>query len=309
MSDLTGFPEATRSLLSEWLAELSAVQGVAANTIASYERDVAGFFSFLSGYWEGAAAPENLKKVGIKDMRAWMAHCRNRGLSSRSLARALSAVKNFYRWFADRSEFDPEAVLATRSPKVNGRLPRPLAKDAAKSVIDFVGDSASEGWVAARDEAVLTLMYGCGLRVSEALSLTRGALPVGDTLRIRGKGGKERVVPVLPAARQAVEAYARLCPFSLGDEAALFVGVRGAPLNQRTVRSVMEKARKSLGLPETATPHALRHSFATHLLEASSDLRAIQELLGHASISTTQAYTGVDRARLADVYRKAHPRS
>ncbi|MDE0529993.1 MAG: tyrosine recombinase XerC [Albidovulum sp.] len=309
MSEPAQFPEATQRLLSEWLAELSAVRGVSEKTVASYRRDVAGFFSFLSGYWEVAAAPDSLKGVGIKDMRAWMAHCRNSGLSSRSLARALSAVKNFYRWFADRADFDPESVLATRSPKFLGRLPRPLAKDSAKSVIEFVGESDTDEWVAARDKAVFSLLYGCGLRVSEALSLTRGDLPVRDTLRIRGKGGKERIVPVLPVARQAVEAYARLCPFVKGDDDALFVGVRGGPLNQRTVRTIMEQARKTLGLPETATPHALRHSFATHLLEASSDLRAIQELLGHASISTTQAYTAVDKSRLADIYRKAHPRS
>ncbi len=306
---MANFPEATRSLLLEWLAELSAVRGVSANTIASYKRDIEGFFSFLSGYWEGAAAPENLKKVGITDMRAWMAHRRDRGLSSRSLSRSLSAVKNFYRWFADRSEFDPEAVLATRSPKTQRRLPRPLSKAAAKSVIGIVGNSTRGEWIAARDAAVFTLMYGCGLRVSEALSLTCDSLPIGDTILIRGKGGKERVVPVLPAARRAVESYARLRPPSLGECEALFVGARGGPLNQRTVRSVMEAARNSLGLPKTATPHALRHSFATHLLEASSDLRAIQELLGHASISTTQAYTAVDQSRLAEVYKKAHPRS
>ena len=308
MSESLKFPEATQNLLSEWLAELSSIRGMASNTIASYQRDVAGFFSFLSGYWEGAAAPENLQRVNIRDMRAWMSHCRNGGLSSRSLARSLSAVKNFYRWFSDRSNFDPEAVLATRAPKVQGRLPRPLARDAAKSVIDYVGVSASDEWISARDGAVFVLMYGCGLRVSEALSLKRGVLPIGDSIRIRGKGGKERIVPVLPAAVMAVETYARLCPFPLGGNDALFVGARGGPLNQRAVRSVMERARKSLGLPETATPHALRHSFATHLLEASSDLRAIQELLGHSSISTTQAYTAVDNARLAEVYRKAHPR-
>jgi integrase/recombinase XerC len=232
-------------------------------------------------------------------------------MSARSLARALSAVKGFTRWLAEREGFDPTAILAARSPKFRRKLPRPLSEDAAREVIGVMGTQPREDWVAARDAAVVTLLYGCGLRISEALSLTGAESPLPDTLRIRGKGGKERVVPALPAARAAVAAYVRLCPFPVADEpgAALFRGARGGPLNPRLIAKAMEQARLALGLPASATPHAMRHSFATHLLTAGGDLRAIQELLGHASLSTTQAYTAVDTERLMEVYEQAHPRA
>ncbi len=242
-------------------------------------------------------------------MRAWMAHERARGLSARSLARALSAVKGFVAWAAERDGFDPSAVLMVRAPRFTAKLPRPLAEDAAKAVLDVVEEQTSSDWVAARDLAVLTLLYGCGLRISEALSLTAADLPLGDSLRITGKGGKERIVPVIPAACQAVDRYVGLCAFHLTPEAPIFRGVRGGPLSPRQVQKTMANARALLGLPVTATPHAMRHSFATHLLNAGGDLRAIQELLGHASLSTTQAYTAVDTARLMEVYETSHPRS
>jgi len=230
-------------------------------------------------------------------------------VSARSLARSLSAVKSFYRWLAEREGFDATAPLSTRSPKFQNKLPRPLAKDAARAMIDTVELQSSEDWVAARDVAVVTLLYGCGLRISEALGLTGADIPFPDTLRIKGKGGKERIVPVLPAAQAAVNHYVRLCPFQSEANQALFRGLRGGALNPRLIAKVMEQARLQLGLPATATPHAMRHSFATHLLSAGGDLRAIQELLGHASLSTTQAYTAVDTARLMEVYEKAHPRA
>lgn len=241
-------------------------------------------------------------------MRAWMAHERGTGLGARSLARSLSAVKSFYRWLSEREDFDATAVLSTRSPKFQKKLPRPLEQDAARQMIETAGEQETSDWVSARNIAVLTLLYGCGLRISEALGLLGADAPLPETLRIVGKGGKERVVPVIPAARDAVQRYRSLCPFDLPADRPLFRGVRGGALNPRAIAKAMETARLQLGLPASATPHAMRHSFATHLLTAGGDLRAIQELLGHASLSTTQAYTAVDTARLMEVYKAAHPR-
>ena len=298
-----------RDALEAWLAGLSGLKDRSDATLEAYRRDVVGFLSFLAGYKDGAAGLGPLSQVSLTDMRAWMAHERSRGLSARSLARALSAVKTFYRWLAEREGFDPTAVLATRSPKYTKKLPRPLAEDAAKAVIETVELQAREAWVAARDVAVVTVLYGCGLRISEALGLTGADHPLPETLRITGKGGKERIVPVLPAARDAVARYVRLAPFELAADGPLFRGVRGGALSASLVQKTVAAVRMQLGLPATVTPHAMRHSFATHLLTAGGDLRAIQELLGHASLSTTQAYTAVDTARLMDVYAKAHPRA
>jgi len=298
--------------LSDWLAGLRALDDAAENTVDAYRKDVAGFLGFLALHHGGAGGRETLAQLTVSDMRAWMAHERGRGLSARSLARALSAVKGFVRWAAERDGFDPTPVLAARSPRFRKKLPRPLAEDAARAVLVQTGLQAAEPWVAARDTAVITLLYGCGLRISEALSLTgtdlaADALP--GVLRIVGKGGRERLVPVIPAARQAVARYLAICPYPPAPGVALFRGVRGGPLGQRQIARVMEAVRLQLGLAPSATPHALRHSFATHLLAAGGDLRAIQELLGHASLSTTQAYTAVDNARLIEIYEAAHPRA
>ena len=204
---------------------------------------------------------------------------------------------------------DDPAILAARAPKAPRRLPRPVAAKAAAAMLDHAGADHPEPWIAARDVAVLTLLWGAGLRISEALGLNRRDAPLGETLRIVGKGGKERIAPILPIARKAVDAYLALSPFETSDDDPLFLGARGGRLNPRLIQKAMERARLSLGLPASATPHALRHSFATHLLEAGGDLRAIQELLGHASLSTTQVYTAVDQARLMEVYAAAHPRA
>ena len=238
-----------------------------------------------------------------------MAQERARGLSARSLARALSAVKGFTAWAADRTGHDATTVLSARSPKFRRKLPRPLSEDSAAAVLSDIGEDAREDWIAARDTAIATLLYGLGLRISEALSLTGADHPLPATLRITGKGGKTRLVPVIPAAGEAIADYVALCPHDLRPDEALFRGARGGAVNPRLIQGAMERARLRLGLPATATPHALRHSFATHLLSAGGDLRAIQELLGHASLSTTQAYTAVDAARLMEVYEKAHPRA
>lgn len=295
--------------LERWLAELQAVGGRAEKTLTAYRSDVLGFLGFLQAYEGDGLGTGALARLSTRSMRAWMAHERERGLSARSLARALSAVKSFVSWVAERDGFDPSAVLMTRSPRFKAKLPRPLAEDAARAMIATVEEQTDSDWIAARDMAVVTLLYGCGLRISEALSLTVSDLPLGASLRIVGKGGKERVVPVLPAAREAVERYMTLYPFELVADDAIFRGARGGPLSARLVQKAMADARALLGLPATATPHAMRHSFATHLLNAGGDLRAIQELLGHASLSTTQAYTAVDTARLMEVYDAAHPRA
>ncbi len=294
--------------LEAWLAHLRGVRGAAENTLTAYRHDVAGFLSFLTAHRGGSLGLSALAGITTSDMRAWMARERARGLSPRSLARALSSVKAFFRWQAGRGGEAPLAVLAARSPRFRRSLPRPLAREAARAVLGSVGDAAREDWIAARDIAIATLLYGCGLRVSEALALSCADLPLGEVLVIRGKGGKERRVPVLPVARAAVARYAALCPFA-APEGPLFRGARGGPLDARLVRKSMEVARQALGLPASATPHALRHSFATHLLEAGGDLRSIQELLGHASLSTTQGYTAVDAVRLREVYDRTHPRA
>lgn len=300
---------ACRDALQNWLAARRALDGAAENTIAAYQSDVTEFLSFMTvhhGQRSGLAA---LSRISVADMRAWMAQLRSTGVAARSLARKLSAVKSFYRWLAEREGFEPTAVLSTRAPKYQKKLPRPLAEDAAQALLDTAPLQSREGWIGARDVAVLTLLYGCGLRISEALGLTGADAPLPAVLRIVGKGGKERVVPVLPAAQRAVDDYLAQCPYSPDANGPLFRGARGGALGARAVQQVMAQMRAQLGLPASATPHALRHSFATHLLSAGGDLRAIQELLGHASLSTTQTYTAVDTARLMEVYDRTHPRA
>jgi integrase/recombinase XerC len=300
---------ACRDALQTWLDRQGALADASDHTLSAYRGDVAGFLSFMAAHRGGPQGLGALERITTPEIRAWMAQARGTGISARSLARKLSAVKSFYRWLAERENFDPTAVLTARAPKFQKKLPRPLAPDAARAVIDTVELQSQTPWVAARDAAVVTLLYGCGLRISEALGLTGADAPLGASLRILGKGQKERVVPVLPAARGAVDHYLNLCPYPKEPAAPLFRGVRGGALNARNIQGVMAQVRMQLGLPATATPHALRHSFATHLLEAGGDLRAIQELLGHASLSTTQAYTAVDTARLMEVYDRTHPKA
>ncbi len=299
---------AARDALSRWLTHLRAIDGRAETTVKAYGADVAGWLGFLTTHRGGTEGLASLVDVSVTDLRAWMARERGRGLGARSLARSLSAVKGFTAWLAEREGLDATTALSARTPKFRRKLPRPLSEEAAAEVLDTISDDASAPWIAARDVAVATLLYGCGLRISEALGLPASTNPLPPVLRIAGKGGKERLVPVLPAAREAVAGYVRLCPHDLGA-GPLFRGARGGALNPRLIAAAMERTRGLLGLPATATPHALRHSFATHLLSAGGDLRAIQDLLGHASLSTTQTYTAVDTARLMEVYAKTHPRA
>ncbi len=301
-------PAASKAL-DAFLARHAALAGASQNTLTAYRGDITDFLGFMTTHKGGQQGLSPLTQLTVSDMRSWMASLRSDGLSSRSLARKLSAVKSFYRWLSEHEGFDATAVLSARAPKFQAKLPRPLAQDAARAVLETVELQSQKSWVGARDTAVMTLLYGCGLRISEALALCGQDAPLPQTLRIRGKGDKERIVPVIAAAQDAVESYRRLCPFSIEPASPLFVGVRGGRLSARQVQKVMEKTRLQLGLPATATPHAMRHSFATHLLNAGGDLRAIQELLGHASLSTTQTYTQVDTARLMEIYNRTHPKA
>jgi len=298
---------AARDSLQGWLASQKALNGASDHTLDAYSRDVAGFLAFMSEHKGETQGLGTLARISTADMRSWMAFTRGHDVGSRSLARKLSAVKSFYRWLSEREGFEPTAVLATRSPKFQRKLPRPLSPEAASEMIDTLDMQSETPWISARDQAVVTLLYGCGLRISEALGLTGADLPIGSTLRIIGKGNKERMVPVIAPARDAVERYVAMCPYEIAPQSPVFRGARGGKLNPRVIQKVVEKTRMQLGLPATATPHAMRHSFATHLLNAGGDLRAIQELLGHASLSTTQAYTSVDTARLLEVYAQTHP--
>ncbi len=300
---------AARDALEQFLAHQQAIKGAAQNTTIAYGRDITEFLAFMtehSGQTQGLGA---LARIDTQDMRAWMARTRSGGVGPRSLARKLSAVKAFYKWLSTREGFEPTAVLSTRAPKFTKKLPRPVSEEAARDLLDIASLQSDKPWVGLRDTAVLTLLWGCGLRISEALGLTGRDAPLQEVMRITGKGGKERIVPVIEAARQAVEAYTVACPYDLYADGPLFRAIRGGALAPRAIQKVMAQGRMQLGLPASATPHAMRHSFATHLLNAGGDLRAIQELLGHASLSTTQAYTAVDTVRLMDVYARAHPKA
>lgn len=295
-----------------WLDYLISERRAAAKTVEAYTRDITQFCRFLTGHLGEPAGLKQLEALRTADFRSFLAARRGDGAESRTLARQLSAIRSLYRFLERRGVLSNPALAALNGPKLPHSVPKPLSTGAAKRTVslDMLSGGGDEAkWVEARDAAVLTLLYACGLRISEALELNRGDAPVEATIRITGKGGKTRLVPVLPVARQAVERYLDLCPFPLSPNEPLFVGVRGGRLNARNIQLLMQRLRGAFGLPDTATPHALRHSFATHLLSNGADLRSIQELLGHASLSTTQIYTEVDRAHLLAQYAKAHPRA
>ncbi|MGV3574598.1 MAG: tyrosine recombinase XerC [Devosia sp.] len=296
-----------QSQIALWMRELGSVKRMADNTLESYGRDLSQFMSFLAGHMGGPISLQSLKELRAADIRAFMAQRREESLGSRSLARVLSALKSFFAFLEREGILATEAFNAIRTPKTPHSLPKPLTVVEAKKTISEVDELEDRPWVAARDMAVISLCYGAGLRISEALALTKGDLE-SDVLRVTGKGGKIRMVPLITPVRQAIEEYLKLSPFKLWPEDPLFRGVRGGVLSPRLIQKRMELVRSALQLPPSATPHALRHSFATHLLGKGGDLRAIQELLGHASLSTTQIYTAVDTERLMESYAKAHPR-
>ena len=295
--------------MDEWLAVKSALEGSSPNTLEAYRRDLLNFLSFLTIYSGNKIGAGQLDSIDQVSMRSWMAENRRSGKTSRSIARQLSSVKSFYKWFAKRRGIDPTMVLITKAPKFQKKLPRALSKEATIEISRSIYLTDNEPWVIARDTAVILLLYGCGLRISEALSLKYSEMPLADNLKIKGKGDKFRIIPILQIAREAVETYLNMLPFTLIGGDNIFRGVRGGKLNPRSIQLVMKLIREKLGIASNATPHSLRHSFATHLLTSGADLRSIQELLGHSSLSTTQIYTSVDSSYLMEVYSKTHPKA
>jgi integrase/recombinase XerC len=304
---------ALRFHLEAWLAWLTAERRVARNTRLGYVRDLTAFLAFLSQHLGDAPTLETLGSLRPADIRAFLAKRRGDGLTAASVARTLSSLRGFFRWLDREDLVKNAAIEAVRTPKVPRGVPRALAAEEALDAIASVDVFAAEPWIARRDVAVFLLLYGAGLRIGEALGLNRDAVPDegarNPTLRVKGKGGKERIVPLLPVVTDALWAYLAGCPFDPGAKGPLFLGARGKRLNAGVVQSRMAEVRALLGLPDGATPHSLRHSFATHLLGGGGDLRTIQELLGHASLSTTQRYTDVDAERLGAVHAAAHPRA
>ena len=312
--DILGAASDVTAQVVRWLTQLAAARRMSPKTCEAYERDLTQFIAFLSQHLGGRVTLKGLARLSAQDVRAYMAARRSDGITGRSLARALAGVRSFARFIERDGSGRIGAVFAVRSPKIAKTLPKPLSVAAAQRVAASEAHAGEERepWIAARDAAVLALLYGSGLRISEALSLKRKEVPppgAGDTITVTGKGNKRRMVPVLRQVLELVADYVALCPAELPADGALFIGAKGGPLSPRIVQLTMMRLRSALGLADSATPHALRHSFATHLLARGGDLRAIQELLGHASLSTTQVYTAVDTERLLQVYRATHPRA
>ena len=298
--------------LAAWMLHLRTEKQFAANTLAAYERDIRQLLEFLASKEGRAVTLGRLNQLEAQDLRGFMAARRGDDVCSRSLSRALSAMRTFFRFLERAGLLKNRAVLNIALPKVPLSLPRPLTIAKAKDVMAESGEAEARGqekWIGARDKAALLLLYGAGLRIGEAMGLTGAVLPLSETLRVTGKRGKMRVVPLLPQVRAAIDAYVALCPYPMNRDEMLFRGARGGPLSPALIRRAVQGARGRLGLSDRTTPHALRHSFATHLLGRGADLRSLQELLGHASLSSTQVYTQVDAAHLMDVYRNAHPRA
>lgn len=291
-----------------WLEQLAHERRASPHTLRAYGDDTARFGGFLVHHLGGSVGERTLRRLAPADIRAFITHRRAEGLGPGGVQRALAAIRGFYRFLAREGILENAAPQGVRSPRLPRRLPRPLSQaDAARALV--VARDNDVDWIGRRDAALLTVLYGAGLRISEALSLKRGDVPLGGTLTILGKGRKERIVPVLPLLRDAVQDYADRIPFG-GDAAApLFLSRRGRPMSAREAQGLMQRLRGALGLSEKATPHALRHSFATHLLQGGGDLRSVQELLGHASLSTTQVYTAIETSQLRQTYEAAHPRA
>ena len=303
-------PRAAREALAAWLGYLEQERRASPRTVRAYGDCALAYLAFLEQHQGGPLSLAGLGEVSGGDLRAYLAFRRggDKGLAPRSVSQALSAIRAFHRWLDRRLDTPNPAIGLVRGPRLPAGVPRPVSEDQARGLIEEAGfETERPEWEITRDEALITLLWGCGLRISEALSLTQADVPLGETVRITGKGGKTRLVPVLPVVREAVGAYAAAQPFALGPKDAIFRAPRGGPYSPRHAQALMQRLRGRLGLPDSATPHALRHSFATHLLSAGADLRAIQELLGHASLSTTQRYTDVDAAGLLAAYSKAHP--
>ncbi|WP_324750475.1 tyrosine recombinase XerC [Sphingomonas sp. LY54] len=303
---LTDHP--ARAIAARWQDHLTRDRRRSEHTVRAYGATAHRLIQFLAGHLGGAVTAEALAGLQAADLRAFLGSRRASGLGNSSAARELSAVRGFLA-FAAAESGQQAAPPRLKGPKRPRSVPRPISPDEVVALAEEVAEDAAEEWIAARDFAVLMLLYGSGLRVAEALGLTGSALPLGEAISVTGKRAKTRIVPLLPQVRDAIMRYAALCPYAAGPEVPLFRGAKGGPLRGEIVRRAVRKARAALGLSDRTTPHALRHSFATHLLGRGADLRSLQELLGHASLSSTQIYTSVDAAHLMDVYRNAHPRA
>ena len=314
MLELTCSPDVAAAV-ARWRDWLLHEKRYSERTLDGYMRDLGAFLNFLTDHLGGQPDLDALQGLKPLDFRAWLAGCNNRGLSRTSTARALSTLRGFFKFLEKQGIARNSAIGALHTPRVPKSVPKALGVEEVFELIrtapDMDPQEGEGGWIGLRDKALIMLLYGCGLRIGEALGLDRDVVPLGDGLIVRGKGGKERLVPVLPQVSDAVDAYVAACPHGLGEGggSALFRGARGGRLSAGVAQARMRDLRRLLGLPDTATPHALRHSYATHLLGGGGDLRTIQELLGHASLSTTQRYTDVDADRLAAVYENAHPRA
>ncbi len=307
--DAPGLSQPAEASLPVFLAHLAGERRLSARTLDAYQRDITGFLGFLTEHRGETVMLAALAELKPADFRAFMADRRRGRLSARSLARTLSAIRTYFDYLNRRFALTCPALDLVEAPKAIRSKPKPVSESGAQEMLEEAAARDLPDWVEARDVAILSLLYGCGLRISEALGLTGADLPLGEALRIRGKGEKTRLVPLIAPVRDAVNRYITLAPFDLDRDHALFRGVRGGGLNPRQVQKTVQDLRERLGLAPTTTPHALRHAFATHLLAHGADLRSIQELLGHASLSTTQVYTDIESRRLLDIHRQAHPRA
>jgi integrase/recombinase XerC len=297
--------------IEDWRTWLTHEKRTSLHTVDGYSRDLSTFFNFLANHIGSAPSLDDLRQLKPADFRSYLAGSASRGLARTSTARALSTLRGFFHYLDRNDLVKNAAIQSVRTPKIPKSVPKALSEEDAKDMVKSFRTEASEPWIGARDMALALMLYGCGMRIGEALALNRNQAPRGDSMVILGKGNKERLVPVLPVVKEAIESYLACCPYAAGagEDAPLFVGTRGGRLNPGVAQRQMRHVRNLLGLPESATPHALRHSFATHLLAGGGDLRTIQELLGHVSLSSTQRYTDVDTSRLMAVYRDAHPRA
>lgn len=299
-----------QAIFFKWLEYLVHEKRYSKHTLRAYSSDLLSFFEFITNHLGKLPSMNDLGGITISDFRSWMAKITMDGASNKTRARELSSIRSFFRWMDKNGHLHNPAVNLLRTPKTPKKLPRPMPEDQArKLVMNSSGFENQEGWIAARDQALFTLLYGCGLRINEALQLNYSTRPRNAQVRVMGKGSKERIVPVLPIVETAINNYIAECPHYFDDDTPLFLGSRGGRLNQGVAQRQLRNIRRKLGLPENVTPHSLRHSFATHLLVNGTDLRSLQELLGHASVSTTQCYTDFDNAQLLEIYAKAHPRS
>jgi len=307
--DVLPLAEDLRDAVHRWRSWLTDEKRMAANTVTSYSFDLHNLFGFLNRHRGGQINLGSLATVSLSDFRAWLASCAAQNIAAASRARAVAGVRNFFHWLDRSGQMHNAAIDLLKVPKTSRRLPRPVTEKQAQEIVALSSESDAERWTGLRDEALFTLLYGAGLRLGEALNLMHSDVMHGDRLTVTGKGNKQRHVPLLLVVQQTIKKYLEVCPYALKADSKIFVGVRGEVLNPAVAQRNLRALRRQMGLPDSVTPHALRHSFATHLLASGADLRSLQELLGHSSLSTTQLYTQVDAQQLSSTYRAAHPRA